>query len=87
MQKNNFENKNNFYESNRPLDLLNKTKNKKIVVYLKNKTIISGTLRALDIHLNMWLDDAQIQSDEKTEKFGKVLIRGDTIIFASPVES
>jgi len=78
--------KNSFEDNKRPLDVLNYAKNKKVVVYLKNKTIISGLLRALDIHLNMWVDDADVQTDDKTTKFGRILIRGDTIIFVSPVE-
>lgn len=78
--------RNNFEENKRPLDVLNYAKNKKVVVYLKNKTTIRGILQALDIHLNMWLNDAEIQSDDKNQKYGKILIRGDTIIFVSPIE-
>jgi len=72
--------------SNRPLDLLDNAKGKRVIVKLKNNRQISGILRALDIHLNMWIDDAEVSEEDKTTKFGKVLVRGDSIIFASPVE-
>ncbi|VVB60106.1 Putative snRNP Sm-like protein [uncultured archaeon] len=72
--------------SNRPLDLLDNAKGKRIIVKLKNNRQISGVLRALDIHLNMWIDDAEVVEEDKTTKYGKVLVRGDSVIFASPAE-
>lgn len=72
--------------SNRPLDLLDNAKGKRVIVKLKNNRQISGILRALDIHLNMWIDDAEVAEEDKTTKYGKVLVRGDSIIFASPEE-
>lgn len=72
--------------SNRPLDLLDNAKGKRVIVKLKNNRQISGILRALDIHLNMWIDDAEVAEEDKTTKYGKVLVRGDSIIFASPAE-
>jgi len=72
--------------SNRPLDLLDNAKGKRVIVKLKNNRQISGILRALDIHLNMWIDDAEVVEEDKTTKYGKVLVRGDSIIFASPAE-
>ena len=53
---------------------------------LKNKKEVSGVLQAVDIHLNMWLEDATVTEEEKTTKYGKMLIRGDTVVFASPGE-
>ncbi len=75
-----------YFMSNRPLDLLDHVKGKRVIVKLKNSRQISGILRALDMHLNMWLDDAEVVEEDKTTKFGKVLVRGDSVIFASPEE-
>lgn len=51
---------------------------------LKNGIEISGILQAMDLHLNMWLNDAeQITNKEKTT-LGTVLVRGDNILYASP---
>lgn len=68
----------------RPLDMLAKAKGKRIVVCLKNRKEVSGILGAIDVHLNMWLEDAVVSDEEKTTKYGKILIRGDTVVFASP---
>ena len=68
----------------RPIDALDKAKGKKVFVKLKNGEEITGTLVALDLHLNLWLEDVEIQGENK-KKFGTILIRGDTILYASPV--
>ncbi len=70
----------------RPLDVLNQAKGKRVVICLKNKKEVSGTLKAVDIHLNVWLEEASVTDDEKTTKYGKMLVRGDTIVFASPTD-
>ena len=67
----------------RPLDVLGSSMEKKIIVRTKQKELVTGTLRAFDSHINVWLDDATI-SGEKEIKLGKVLIRGDSIVFISP---
>lgn len=72
--------------SDRPIDVLNNAKGKRVLVKLKNGTEISGILQAMDLHLNMWLDDAEQQSKEEKTKLGTVLVRGDNILFASPTE-
>ena len=69
----------------RPIDALDKAKGKKILVKLKNGEEITGTLRALDLHLNLWLDEAEIQKNENKLRVGTLLVRGDTIVYASPV--
>ncbi|MCC6004941.1 MAG: RNA-binding protein [Thermofilum sp.] len=71
--------------ADRPIDALDKAKGKRVLVKLKNGEEISGILRALDLHLNLWLDDAEIKKDGETRvKMGTILIRGDTIVYASP---
>ncbi|MEM5771336.1 MAG: LSm family protein [Candidatus Aenigmatarchaeota archaeon] len=68
----------------RPIDVLNNAKGKRVLVKLKNGIEISGILQAMDLHLNMWLNDAeQITNKEKTT-LGTVLVRGDNILYASP---
>lgn len=70
----------------RPLDALDRAKGKKIMVKLKNGEEITGVLKALDLHLNLWIDDAEVKKDgENKLKLGTMLIRGDTIVYASPV--
>ena len=72
----------------RPLDLLNNSKGKEIIVYLKNNKQMVGTLLAFDIHINIVLDNAkEIESGEIKRNFGLTFLRGDTIIFISPANA
>jgi len=69
----------------RPIDALDRAKGKKILVKLKSGDEIIGVLKALDLHLNLWLDEAEVSKSEHKVRLGTVLVRGDTIIYASPV--
>ena len=72
----------------RPLDLLNSSKGKEILVQLKNGKQFVGTLLAFDIHINIVLDNAkEIENGEQTKKYGLTFLRGDTIIFISPASA
>ena len=55
-------------ESSRPLDALNKARNKRVIVELKNYKQYIGSLNAFDIHINVVLDDAEEYAEEVTEK-------------------
>ena len=68
----------------RPLDVLDKAKGKRIIIKLKNGMEITGVLQAFDLHLNLWLEEADVTKDDIKIKIGSTLIRGDTIIYASP---
>ncbi|MFH0829887.1 MAG: LSm family protein [Candidatus Aenigmatarchaeota archaeon] len=72
--------------NSRPLDVLDRAKGKRVILKLKNGSEINGVLQAFDLHLNIWLDDAEDRKDDKTVKLGATLVRGDTIIYASPAE-
>ena len=71
--------------SERPIDALDRAKGKKVLVKLKNGDEITGTLKALDLHLNLWIEDVDVQEKEEKKKFNILLIRGDNILYASPV--
>ncbi|MBI2547080.1 MAG: small nuclear ribonucleoprotein [Candidatus Aenigmarchaeota archaeon] len=70
--------------SDRPIDVLDRAKGKKVMIKLKNGEEISGVLKALDLHLNLWLEEAEVQKNELKIRLGSVLVRGDTIVYASP---
>jgi len=72
-------------EQSRPLDALNKARNKKVIVELKGGKVYTGSLNAFDIHINVVLDNAEELVDGNvTRKLGTVFLRGDTIILISP---
>lgn len=70
--------------TSRPLDVLDRAKGKRVMLKLKNGSELTGVLQAFDLHLNMWLDETEERKDDKTVKLGSTLVRGDTIIYASP---
>ena len=72
-------------EAQRPLDALNKAKDKRVIVELKNNKQMIGKLEAFDIHINTVLRDAEERVDgELKRKLDTVFIRGDTIVIISP---
>ncbi len=69
----------------RPLDALNRARDKKVLIELKNGKQFIGTLRAFDIHINCVLDDTEERVEGQTSrKLGTAFLRGDTIILISP---
>lgn len=68
----------------RPLDALNKSRDKRVIVELKNGKQYLGILRSFDIHINVVLEDAEErQNGELLRKLGIVFLRGDTITIIS----
>ena len=68
----------------RPIDVLNNAKGKRVLIRLKKGSEISGILQAMDLHLNMWLENAERVTDEDKIKLGTILVRGDNILYVSP---
>ena len=71
--------------TDRPIDVLDKAKGKRVMIKLKNGEEVTGILKALDLHLNLWLDEAEVTKSETKTRLGSLLVRGDTIVYASPV--
>lgn len=74
----------------RPLDALNQSKGRRVIVKLrahgsqKEEGEMIGILKAFDLHLNLWLEDAELVRDDSKTKLGTVIVRGDNILFVSP---
>lgn len=68
----------------RPIDVLNNAKGKRVLIKLKKGMEISGILQAMDLHLNMWLESAEMISEDQKIKLGTTLVRGDNILYVSP---
>ena len=72
-------------EVSRPLDALNKARDKRVIVELKNDKKFVGKLKSFDIHINVVLEDAEEHVDNEVKrKLGVIFIRGDTITVISP---
>ncbi len=63
--------------------LMSNSKNKSVLLRLRNDTTIKGNLIDFDVHMNLTLDDAEDVTDEEPEKLGKILLRGDNILSVS----
>ncbi len=71
-------------DSDRPLDALNNSRNKRVIVNLKNGKQYVGTLKAFDIHINTVLDNAEErENNQLVRKIGTIFIRGDAIVLIS----
>jgi small nuclear ribonucleoprotein len=70
----------------RPLDMLNQSKGKEVLIKLKDGNQIAGILTAFDIHINIVLENArELEKGEVKRSIGFTFIRGDMIVFISPV--
>ena len=74
----------------RPLDILNASLNKRVIVHLRGQREYRGTLDGYDHpHLNLVLKQVEEVSrvgtpDETINKKELVIVRGDSIIYISP---
>ena len=71
--------------ANRPFDLLNDAIGKEVLVVIKGNIQLRGTLKAFDVHMNIVLENAeQLENGEVKTKYGKLMVRGDSVILISP---
>lgn len=69
-------------------NLMNQSKDKSLLLRLRNNKTVKGNLVDFDVHMNLTLTDAEDISEEKPTKLGKILLRGDNILAISlPEES
>ncbi|MCS5530488.1 MAG: U6 snRNA-associated Sm-like protein LSm6 [Candidatus Nitrosopelagicus sp.] len=66
----------------RPLTTLQKNTKKSVIVRLKNDIEYKGKMANVDSYMNLIMTDAEELKDGKTtEKFGKVILRGNNVLF------
>jgi small nuclear ribonucleoprotein len=63
--------------------LMENNRNKFIFLRLRNNQTIKGSLVDFDVHMNLTLVDVEDVSNEKTQKLGKILLRGDNVLVIS----
>lgn len=74
---------------NRPLELLTKSLETRVLIKLKGRRELRGKLRGFDQHMNLVLDEAEeINSDDdgkqNIKQLGTIIVRGDNVIIISP---
>ena len=66
----------------RPLTTLQKNTKKNVLVRLKNDIEYKGRMVNVDSYMNLIMTDAEELKDGKiTEKFGRVILRGNNVLF------
>jgi small nuclear ribonucleoprotein len=73
-----------------PLDTLQKSLNKQVLIKVKRNRVFAGLLRSFDIHMNVLMEnckysykveDGEGKFKEMSEDFDQIVIRGDNIVF------
>ena len=69
----------------RPLNVLNRTISKRVIVELRSKREYRGVLDGYDPHMNLVLKNVEeVQDGEVLRKMRLAIVRGDNVIYISP---
>jgi len=76
-------------DNKRPFDVLDEAKEGNVLVKLKaygrdEEPTVSGELQAFDKHLNIWIENASVKTEDGQTDYGKLFVRGDNVLFVSP---
>jgi small nuclear ribonucleoprotein len=70
----------------RPLEILDQVLNRQpVIVSLKGGREIRGVLQGYDVHMNLVLDKAEEEIGGQVVKVGTLIVRGDNVIYISPL--
>jgi small nuclear ribonucleoprotein len=74
---------------NKPLELLSKSLDMRVLIKLKGGRELRGKLRGFDQHMNLVLENAEeVRKNEENEEMilnvGTIIVRGDNVIIISP---
>lgn len=67
-----------------PLNLLEKSINKRVSLLLKDNRILDGKLVGYDEYMNMVLEDTEETKDEQVRRIGTVVLRGNNVVTIVP---
>ena len=69
----------------KPLDVLQQSLHKRVLVEVKGGASFRGVLDAYDQHLNLVLSSVEeVRAETVTPRSGVTLLRGDSIVYISP---
>jgi small nuclear ribonucleoprotein len=68
-----------------PLELLEKTLNKRISLSLKDNRILEGKLVGYDEHMNLVLENTDEVMEGKVRKLNTVILRGSNVVSITPI--
>jgi len=67
-----------------PLNVLEKSINKRITLLLKDNRQLEGKLVGYDDYMNMVLEDTEETRDEQVRRIGTVVLRGNNVVTIVP---
>ena len=70
-----------------PLDVLQKSLEKRMVLLLKDGRTLEGQFMGYDQYMNLVLDEAEEKSDSGERRLGTVILRGNNVVSMSVSES
>jgi len=68
-----------------PLEILERSLNKKINLLLKDGRTLTGILNGFDDYMNMVLNDTEEVFNEEKKRLGMVVLRGNNVVSIAPV--
>jgi small nuclear ribonucleoprotein len=68
------------------MEILDQALNRQpVIVSLKGNREIRGILQGYDVHMNLVLDRAEEMVEGVVQKRGTLIVRGDNVIYISPL--
>jgi small nuclear ribonucleoprotein len=67
-----------------PLNVLEKSVNKAVILLLKDGRTLEGKLTGFDEYMNMILEDTEETKDDQVRRLGTVILRGNNIVTIVP---
>ena len=67
-----------------PLDVLERSINKKMALQLKDGRLIEGKLVGYDQYMNLVLEESEEKREETGRRLGTVILRGNNVVSISP---
>ncbi|MEM1689806.1 MAG: LSM domain-containing protein [Candidatus Hadarchaeales archaeon] len=69
----------------KPFDALGRALGSIVLVGVKGGKEFRGKLAGFDVHVNIVLDEAEeLLNGEVKRRYGKLIIRGDNVVYVSP---
>lgn len=64
--------------------VLDESAGKIVLIKLKGEKIIRGKLKGFDQHMNILLEESEEVSEDRSNKLGTIVLRGDNVVLISP---
>ncbi|MCI0496711.1 MAG: LSM domain-containing protein [Thermoplasmata archaeon] len=69
-----------------PVEVLERTLNRKISLQLKDGRVLTGKLKGYDEYMNLVLEETEERTEDVRRRLGLVVLRGNNVITMTPVE-